>query len=425
MTDHSEHAIDKKYESHFGYIAGYLPKNREAVDEWQRNLKREIEESRAKGRKKKRNKAVEELAQLIELNGVIRMYVEQMIAHQPPQHKTVTDVADMLDMLNHIVHTAPLYNSDPQKLNNFPMSNLFTYMMMTQAGEAVFRDAEFNAAIRKILQEWCTFLDSPKSASVLNEREDGWLSPSAYTYNKLYEFEYNKKLPHWGWKSFNDYFHRQIKLEEYRPIDDPDNPKVIVSANDGTVYNIADNVRRTDRFWLKGQPYSLVNVLNNEYVDRFVGGSVFQSFLSGADYHRWRSPVDGVVRHTQIVDGLMFSDAESAGIDPTAATYSQGYEASVNTRGLVFIESDDPVIGMVCVIPIGITEISSITITAKNGDKLKKGAELGYFSYGGSSMCLVFQPGAIRKFTVPNRPPNVNPDSGHPIKVNAQIALAR
>jgi phosphatidylserine decarboxylase len=426
MIDHDKDAIDKKYESQFGYIAGYLPRDRDALDEWHRNLTSEVKESKAKGGRKKRSKAVDELAQLIELDGVIRMYVEQMIKHQPPQHKTVTDVADLLDKLNHIVTTAPLYNADPAKRNAFPMSSLFTYMMMTRAGEAVFRSREFNAAIRNILQEWCTFLDSAKSLYVLNEGAEGWLSKSAYALNKLYEFVIPKKsAPHWGWKSFNDYFHRQIKLEEFRPIDDPDNPKVIVSANDGKVYKIAENVQRTDKFWLKGQPYSLVNVLNNEYVDRFVGGSVFQSFLSGADYHRWRSPIDGVVKLTQIVDGLMFSDVESAGVDPTAATYSQGYEASVNTRGLVFIESDDPIIGMVCVIPIGITEISSVTINVKDGDTVKKGDELGWFSYGGSTMCLVFQPGAIKKFTVPNRPSSTNPDDGHPIKVNAQIALAR
>jgi phosphatidylserine decarboxylase len=121
----------------------------------------------------------------------------------------------------------------------------------------------------------------------------------------------------------------------------------------------------------------------------------------------------------------MFSDAESAGADPTAATYSQGYEASVNTRALVFIESPDPVLGMVCVIPIGITEISSVVIAVEEGAKVRKGDELGYFSYGGSGMCLVFQPGAIDQFTVPNRPAGNNPDEGPPIRVNAQIALAR
>ena len=78
----------------------------------------------------------------------------------------------------------------------------------------------------------------------------------------------------------------------------------------------------------------------------------------------------------------MFSDAESAGADTTAGTYSQGYEASVNTRGLVFIESSDPAIGMVCVIPIGITEISSVSFSVKQGDKVEKGNELGFNRVG-------------------------------------------
>jgi len=65
-------------------------------------------------------------------------------------------------------------------------------------------------------------------------------------------------------------------------------------------------------------------MLQGHYVDRFKGGTVFQSFLSGADYHRWHAPVAGHIAYMMKVDGLMFSDAESAGPDATAATYSQG-----------------------------------------------------------------------------------------------------
>jgi phosphatidylserine decarboxylase len=425
MSDDVEYLIEARYQNHFGWLAGYLPKNREYVDEWQKSLKRTLEDARAKGERREFSEGVKDLAKLIETNGIVRMYADQMINQVPKPHKTIDSVEELLEALNHIITTAPLYNPDPNKRNAFPMSSLFVYMMMTQAGEAIFRNPEFNGAIRKILKEWCDFLDSDKSLYVLNTGVDGWLSQSAFWYNKLYEFVIpDKSAPHWGWQSYNDYFHRQIK-PDWRPVEAPDDPKVIVSANDGKVYNIAKNVKAMDTFWLKGQPYSLVNMLNNDHVERFIGGDVFQSFLSGADYHRWRSPIDGVVRKAQVVNGLMFSDAESAGFDPTAATYSQGYEASVNTRGLVFVESEDPVIGMVCVMPIGITEISSVTIQVKRGDKVKKGDELGYFSYGGSSMCLVFQPGAIDHFTVPNRPPTTNPDDGHPIKVNAQIAAAR
>jgi phosphatidylserine decarboxylase len=420
-----EKTIEAKYQTLFGRLAGYLPRNRKAVDEWQRNLKQEIAAARPKAVTPSYSSAVADLAGLIERDGIVRMYVAEMIDQVPSEHKTIQNIPELLEALDHISKTAPLYNPDPDKRNFFPMSSLFVYMMMTPAGEGAFRNDAFNGAIRKILKDWCSFLDSAGSQYVLNTGEYGWLSPSAYQYNKLEEFVIpDKSAPHWGWESYNAYFHRQIKAE-CRPIDKPHDPKVIVSANDGTVYKIARGVKALDEFWLKGQPYSLLNMLNNSvYTERFIGGDVFQSFLSGADYHRWRSPIEGVVRHAQVVEGLMFSNAESAGYDPTAGTYSQGYEASVNTRGLVFIESPDPVIGMVCVIPIGITEISSVIIQVKNGDSVKKGDELGCFSYGGSSMCLVFQPGAINHFTVKGPPPGGNPDDGPPIKVNAEIAIA-
>lgn len=421
MVRISERDLEAKYRQLFGRVAGYLPEDRGAVDKHLRELRK----AAAKRPKGLRSPAVRELAALIERDGIVRMYVEQMIAEQPPKHATVDSVEAMLQTLDTIVETAPLFEANPKKRNFFPVSTLFTYMMMTRAGFAAFRYTEFNAAIARILNEWCRFLDSRESRYVLNTGKHGWLSKPAYKLNKLYEFVIpDKKAPHWGFTSFNAYFHREIK-SECRPIADPHDPKVIVSANDGTVYNIARGVKRLDRFWIKGEPYSLLNMLNgHEYVERFVGGDVFQTFLSGADYHRWRSPIDGTVRHAEVVNALMFSEAESAGPDPTAATYSQGYETSVNTRGLVFIESEDPTIGMVCVMPIGITEISSVTINVKPGQRLKKGDELGWFSYGGSSMALVFQPGAIRKFTVPNRKKGTNPDDGPPVQVNAEIAIA-
>lgn len=421
----SEKSIEARYRRQFGYHAGYLPRDRKSVDAFHRELKKNVAEARAKGTLRQAP-SVEALRRLIDVNGIVRMYVVQMIDEVPKKHKEIDTVDELLDALNHIVRTAPLFNRNKNKQNFFPVSTLFTYMMMTPAGEAIFRNDQFNGAIRDILKEWCNFLDSGESTYVLNTGKYGWLSPPAYKLNELQEFIIpDKGAPHWGWQGFNDYFHRQIK-PECRPIDGPDDPKVIVSSNDGTVYKISRDVKRTDDFWLKGQPYSLVNMLNNtEYVDRFVGGDVFQSFLSGADYHRWRAPIAGTVRYAQVVNGLMFSDAESAGYDPTAATYSQGYEASVNTRGLVFVESDDRTIGMVCVIPIGITEISSVTIEVKPGDRVKKGDELGYFSYGGSTMALVFQPGAIDHFTVKSPKKGTNPDDGPPIKVNARIAIAK
>lgn len=415
--------LDAKYRRLFGRIAGYLPPHRAAVDDYARTLRKAALAKRS-GQTDWRSPGVAAFARLIEDDGIVRMYVEEMIRQQARGHATARTVEEMLATLEHIVETAPLYNPDRKKQNFFPMSTLFAYMMMTTAGYAAFRQPAINAAIVRILNEWCRFLDSERSTGVLNTGKFGWLSAAAYRQYELQEFVIpDRKAPHWGWRSFNAFFHRQIK-PEMRPIAKPKDPKVVVSANDGTVYNIARDVKLLDRFWLKGEPYSLQDMLaGHRYVERFVGGDVFQSFLSGANYHRWHAPVAGTVRYTEIVNALTFTEAESAGPDPNAGTLSLGYETATNTRGLVFIESGDPAIGMVCVIPVGITEISSVTIGVRPGQWVEKGDELGYFSYGGSTLALVFQPGAIRRY-IPRNPHGKNPDGGPPIQVNAAIALA-
>jgi phosphatidylserine decarboxylase len=411
------------YTSKYGVIAGYLPQDRDNITAWFKVLLAEVKKEGKNTNPFQYEPTVQALSDLIYSNGIVRMYVTQMIAEVPYPNNHIKHISGLLASLNFIIQRAPKFNSDPAKRNTFPMSTLFVYMMYTPSGEILFRNTEFNNAIRAILKAWCDYLDSAASCDVLNTSKYGWLCPAAYELNELNQFVIpDKNAPHWGFTSYNDYFHRQINLQ-YRPIASPDNDKIIVSANDGTVYNIQKNVKYSDTFWIKSQPYSLVNMLDNsKFTDDFVGGDVFQSFLSGANYHRWRAPISGKVVEARIINGLMFSELHSEGFDSGGGILSQGFEASVNTRGLVIIESDDKKIGKVCVIPIGITEISSISIEVKVGQQVKKGDELGYFSYGGSTLCLVFQPKAIKEFNV-YAPSKSNPE-GEPINVNAQIAVA-
>jgi phosphatidylserine decarboxylase len=66
-----------------------------------------------------------------------------------------------------------------------------------------------------------------------------------------------------------------------------------------------------------------------------------------------------------------------------------------------------------------------VTIEVRVGQRVKKGDELGYFSYGGSSLCLVFQEGAIDHFTIGPPASGPNDEWSIPVRVNAQIAVAR
>jgi phosphatidylserine decarboxylase len=372
------------------------------------------------------SKPVSSLASLLENNPTVQMYVTEMISQVSKDKQVVKSIPELLLALQNISTSAPKYDSNPLKANFFPISTLFVYMMMTPAGQAVFRMEGFKKCIRDILKSWCRYLDSPESRSVLNSSESGWLCPSSYERHRLDEYEIpDRNDPHWGYSSFNAFFHRQIK-SECRPVAQPENKKVIVCPNDGTLYKVETNVKEDNQFWIKSQPYSLRHMLvGDELVERFIGGDVFQSFLDGKNYHRFRSPVDGTIKKIVTVEGMMFSNAETVGADLTAGTYSQAYMTSVNTRKMVFIECDDARIGIVCLIAVGISEVSSISISSSVGSHVAKGDEIGYFSYSGSSICLIFEHRALRKFTIDIE--NVGVEVGMrgiQLKASQSIALA-
>jgi phosphatidylserine decarboxylase len=137
-------------------------------------------------------------------------------------------------------------------------------------------------------------------------------------------------------------------------------------------------------------------------VDNFVGGHVFQAFLNPFNYHRWHSPVSGTILKAYVKEGLYFSQDTVMGENKTDQDLSQGYITQVQTRAIFYIKSDNPSIGIVAVMPVGMVEISSCIIhkKIKRGYKIKKGEELGYFQFGGSSHCLFFEKTAIKKFVV-------------------------
>lgn len=350
--------------------------------------------------------SVNELKQLIESDPVVRMYFTQMIDQVPAYYRqkpgiNLTGVDQLLCLMNKAMDKAPSY--DETDLVGFPINVLLNWTMGVPAGFHVYRNDKVNAVFRKILDEYGAYLDSPASLSVFHDGPGGWKSKPAVAKLGMEQYLHNPSDKHWGFKSWNDFFTRSLK-PGMRPIAEPNNSKVIVSAADSGVYSIQNNVKKTDWFWLKAQPYSLNDLLDNDtaMVDRFVGGDVYQAFLSATKYHRWHSPVSGTIKKAYIKQGSYYSAAESEGMDPASPNDSQGYIAHVATRAIIYIEADDPAIGMMVMMPIGMAEVSSCVLGAKikPGYKVKKGEELGYFQYGGSTYVLVFRPGVINKFLV-------------------------
>jgi phosphatidylserine decarboxylase len=154
---------------------------------------------------------------------------------------------------------------------------------------------------------------------------------------------------------------------------------------------------------------------------RFVGGTVYQAFLSAFFYHRWHAPVSGTIVKAYLVDGTYYSDADAEGYDPSSLNDSQGYITAVAARAVIVIDCDDPAIGEVACVFVGMAEVSSCMIDALPGQRVRKGEELGYFQYGGSTYCLIFRPGVIESFV--RQPPF--DDKAPPIQVNAPLCTAR
>jgi len=378
---------------------------------------------------------------LIESDPEVFMFFNLMftqVPDKPPYDKNpneqpqVENYTEMLRMMNHIMKTAPVFlviEDEPAGLIGFPINAILDWSMGTTAGFAAFLNDKVNRHLKLILNAWGKHLLSEDSANVLNESPKGWFGPAARKAMPCFKEEFicDPDEPHWGFSSWDDFFTRRFR-PDVRPIADPDDENIIVNACESAPYKIATNVKNRERFWIKGQPYSISHMLaDDQHTEKFVGGTVYQAFLSALSYHRWHSPVTGTVVKTKIVDGSYYSEALMCGFsspdgpDKSAPNDSQGYLTEVATRGLIFIEADNKAIGLMCFMAVGMAEVSSCDIRVKAGDKVTKGQETGMFHFGGSTHCLIFRKGVNLDFFM-NESPGL--DSSN-INVNARIAIVR
>ena len=72
-----------------------------------------------------------------------------------------------------------------------------------------------------------------------------------------------------------------------------------------------------------------------------------------------------------------------------------------------------------CFVGVGMVEISSCEITVYEGQRVKKGQQLGMFHFGGSTYCLVFRPGVDANFDLRGEEPGLGANE---LPVNSKIA---
>ena len=401
---------------------GRISKDVNQIDQFQRHVRKEI----GKPGSAELHPEVAALKRTIHENPFVRMYAMQMLDEVDPPHDHFQTIEEMLEAINYVVRTAPIYKDVESISYQFPLSALMNFWMLTPSGRTLMRMPQVNEHLNRIMKAWCEYLDSPDSLYVLNDGPTGWLCAGAWEYNALDEYHLpDKDAPHAGFKSYNEFFHRDIKPGK-RDVDAPNDPSVINSPNDGVAWALQENVKLEDEFWLKSQAYSLSDMLDRSpLTESFAGGIVYQTYVNGgADWHRFTAPIDGTVVEARKVPGYAWTESDVIEYDPMSGPYSQGWAAGVATRALIFIDSGVKKLGTVCVVPIGLTEVSSVDLFVKEGDRVRKGDQLGWFSFGGSSFALVFQPGAIREILVKPPKEGRNSQSKRTLWANRRCAIA-
>lgn len=213
--------------------------------------------------------------------------------------------------------------------------------------------------------------------------------------------------------------------DDTKTIDYPGNTSTTSQSNSKEV----EHVPLKNKFWIKGQPYSLLDLLHNDpWTSKFEGGTIYQAFLSALSYHRWNSPVSGKIVKAYHINGSYYGEALSQGFenpngaDPVAANDSQAFLTSTATRAVIFIQADNPKIGLMCFVAVGMGDVSNNEITVRIGQHVKKGEQLGMFHFGGSTHVLLFQPTVDLDFNLHGQKPGI--DSSN-IKVRDEIAVVK
>jgi len=255
------------------------------------------------------------------------------------------------------------------------------YYLINQS-EALRQSEPFQQWVIRFVEDWGNFLDTPASLAAIQSfyadpryrMDDYFVSPG-------------------GWRNFNQFFAREVKPGK-RPTAGRCDARIIVSPADSVflgVWPVADDAT----IEAKGMRYSIPALLDGSpYADAFRGGVFTHAFLNVNDYHRFHAPVAGKVLESRVILGKMVLEvdrkADTGALEPLDPV---GYQFT-QARGLLVLESDS--VGLVAVLPIGMAQVSSVTLTPDVGTELAKGEEFGFFQFGGSDIIMVFQPNRVR-----------------------------
>ncbi|KAM0791836.1 hypothetical protein ACM66B_004094 [Microbotryomycetes sp. NB124-2] len=185
-----------------------------------------------------------------------------------------------------------------------------------------------------------------------------------------------------NFKTFNEFFYRKLKPDA-RPVAEPDNPNVLVSAADcrATFFESVDDATR---LWIKGREFTVAKLLGPAFKDKlqeFENASLCIFRLAPQDYHRGHSCVDGVLGDIHLLPGSYFT------VNPLGVR-SQIDVLAENKRAVISTMS--PTFGECIQVWVSAMMVGSAVFTVQAGDHVKRGDEIGYFKFGGSTLVCLF-----------------------------------
>ena len=362
-------------------------------------------------------KPVRALADLVYGNPAVYMLFSEMLTEVPDyppydgdaaHRPEIRDVVTLLDAINCAIHR-PIAYDDPGRSRFAPYLSVLAWPMGTKAGFAAFLRDDVNACFRDILEHWGRFMRGPESVATVTTEEGGWisaaaqrdpLSPGLRDFLDTYQVPDPADPVHYGFASWDQFFTRRF-LPGRRPVAAPADPAVVVSATESMPFAIQRNVRGTrsgprtsatpwctcsaTRTWRGGSRAAPCTRRTSAKIATTTGTPPWRAVTCGP--RPWwtgrttPSRCSGVSPRTT-------SPCRNRIRDLTPGP--QGYLSCVAKRGVAFIQPDDPALGLIAIVMIGMVEISSIEFDHLN--HFDKGQEIGRFHLGGSTHCLVFGP---------------------------------
>lgn len=241
------------------------------------------------------------------------------------------------------------------------------------------------------------------------------------------------------YKNWNDFFARELVIDRKtqtipsRPVTMPARDYVISAPTDCIMNPLQQVITKDDKpvqrqylnnplqydtvLDVKGIPLSMAELLQGvdaDLRDKFVGGSGLACVLMPNTYHRFHAPVSGKVLHAEVIrTGTYGYEDWPNWVQPSGNVAGPGTDFSQFQsfeRGVIIMEvtydglpgkgkKPKQLTGYVASIPVGLDTIGSVVLS----DELKKlpvhakrgYTEFGYFQYGGSLNILLFSEGLV------------------------------